>query len=295
MECAEHPIATPRTNGEDLAEHISTNQEGYRVNSGDDSLLKCWRCLVWFAPSTHITHPGMSFDIGTDSIRFMYDQCVQLERCHMAHCNHAPIMESKSTCKHWGVSRHAMSHARKTGKAFKRLLPKEAPMHLGRPAHVTENINLETSSFEPSSMFSSSMSQKYDNIQQHPGTNKPKTSHLLIHLRSPHIYPVTQWSEWMQRPALGRTLGQSPGEITAEGNGFRCKTRFDIEGIRNSKGLISSYHVCFIMVDHGLSNLGLMLSLFFPWCIIDSFYGTWSSAKHSPPAISTSEASFKTA
>ena len=99
MECAEHPIATPRTKGEDLAEHISTNQEGYRVSE------RCFRQVILLTCGINTHHP--SWDVLLTLVQ------IQLERCHMAHCN------------------HAMSHARKTGKAFKRLLPKEAPIHLG--------------------------------------------------------------------------------------------------------------------------------------------------------------------
>ena len=68
MECAEHPIATPRTKGEDLAEHISTNQEGYRVSVVFQGLWRWFVIVIVLACGiNHIIHPGMSFDIGTDS------------------------------------------------------------------------------------------------------------------------------------------------------------------------------------------------------------------------------------
>ena len=201
MECAEHPIATPRTKGEDLAEHISSNQEGYRVSEwcfrgcGDDLLLKCCYC-----------------------------DCFGLLASNTSSILGCPLTVGE--VPHGAKTNHAMSHARKTGKAFKRLLPKEAPIHLGRPAHITENINhwnMVLWTLQTLHVQWKSMSQ-YTTIY-HSIVEPTNQKHL--------IYPVTQWSESMQQPALGRILGQSPGENTMPRRvmDFHYKTRFDIQGI----------------------------------------------------------------
>lgn len=95
------------------------------------------------------------------------------------------IMESKSQCKHGDVSTHAMSHARKNGKAFKRLLPKEAPMHLGRPAHTTEkHQSWNMVLLNPScSVHQCHKIQQYTTASWNQHTIQ--TSHHLIHLRAP--------------------------------------------------------------------------------------------------------------
>lgn len=127
MECAEHPIATPRTKGEDLAEHISTNQEGYRVSE--------WCCRGCFSMICYWSA--------------CYCDCFGL--WHQTHHPSWDVLWHWYSWKGatWRTARHAMSHARKTGKAFKRLLPKEAPIHLGEMGSYNRKTSIiETWSFE---------------------------------------------------------------------------------------------------------------------------------------------------
>lgn len=142
----------------------------------------------------HIIHPGMSFDSWRGAT--------------------------------WRTARHAMSHARKTGKAFKRLLPKEAPIHLGRPANRKhQSLKHGPLNFKPS-LFSSSMSQ-YTTIRQYTTGSWNQQTKTISSTQSPSDQNRCNSQLWVAFWAnrLEKTRG------APKGNGFRYKTRFDIQGI----------------------------------------------------------------